>query len=192
LLREPVVALLFQRGEFGPDDTQLVAWALLWFTAGLVGHCVVEIASRAFYAMQDTRTPVLVGTGAMALNVVLSFTLPGLFANAGLMPHGGLALANSAATFLEMLVLLFLMSRRLGGLEPGSLSRGFIQAAAGSLLMGFAIWGWISLPAQMPAWFLAISGIGVGLGVYVLVAWLLRVPELSSTLSAVRARLKRG
>ncbi len=192
LLREPVVALLFQRGEFGPEDTQLVAWALLWFGAGLVGHCIVEIASRAFYAMQDTRTPVLIGTGAMGLNVVLSLTLPGLFAQAGWMPHGGLALANSAATFLEMIVLLYLMSRRLGGLEHASLLRGFLQAAAGSLLMAAAILGWLAFPAAMPGWFLALGGIAIGLAAYAIAAWLLRVPELASTISAVRGRLSRS
>ncbi len=57
LLRQPVVALLYQRGEFGPESTAIVAWALLWYAAGLVGHSVVEIISRAFYALHDTKTP---------------------------------------------------------------------------------------------------------------------------------------
>jgi putative peptidoglycan lipid II flippase len=75
LLRKPIVALLFQRGEFGPEDTQLVAWALLWFGVGLLGHSVVEIISRAFYALHDTKTPVFASIGAMGLNVILSLTL---------------------------------------------------------------------------------------------------------------------
>jgi putative peptidoglycan lipid II flippase len=189
ILREPLVALLFERGAFGPDDTQLVAWALLWFAAGLVGHTVVEIASRAFYAMQNTRTPVLVGTGAMGLNVVLSLTLPRVFAQAGWMPHGSLALANSAATFLEMLILLYLMSRRLGGLEGSSLLRGAGQAAVGSVAMGSVIWGALSF-VQVPVWIAVLSGIAAGLGTYALAAWLLRVPELTELVSALRARLR--
>jgi hypothetical protein len=67
-----------------------------------------------------------------------------------------------------------------------------LQAAIGSLLMGFAIWGWLVFPASMPGWFIALGGIALGLAVYVLAAWLLRVPELSSTLAAVRARLSRS
>ncbi|MCL4257503.1 MAG: murein biosynthesis integral membrane protein MurJ [Anaerolineales bacterium] len=191
LLRQPVVALLFQRGQFGPDDTQLVAWALLWYAAGLVGHSIVEIASRAFYALQDTRTPVLVGVGAMGLNVVLSLTLPGLFARAGLMPHGGLALANSVATFIEMLVLLWLMRGRLGGLEEPRLLGGVGQSVLASLAMLAALWGWLATAAARPLWLQAAGGIAIGLAVYAAAAWLLRVPELSSVLAQARARLKR-
>lgn len=191
LLRQPVVALLFQRGEFGPDDTQLVAWALLWYAAGLVGHSVVEIASRAFYALQDTRTPVMVGVGAMGLNVVLSLTLPAVFARAGWMPHGGLALANSAATFLEMLVLLWLMRGRLGGLEEGRLLRGIGQSVLASAAMLAALWGWLSFASGQPLWLQAVGGVAVGGLVYAAVAWLLRVPELAAVLAQVRARVSR-
>lgn len=190
LLREPIVALLFQRGEFSPEDTQLVAWALLWFAAGLLGHSVVEIASRAFYAQQDTRSPVLVGTGAMGLNVVLSLTLPGLFARIGWMPHGGLALANSAATFLEMLVLLYIMNKRLHGLEGSRLWHGLVQAALGSLVMGVVIFAWLAFAGSRPNWLLAISGISLGLVFYGGVSWALKVPELNEFLVFVRKRLK--
>lgn len=191
LLRQPVVALLFQRGEFGPEDTQLVAWALLWYAAGLVGHSVVEIASRAFYALQDTRTPVMVGVGAMGLNVVLSLTLPGVFARAGWMPHGGLALANSAATFIEMLVLLWLMRGRLRGLEERRLLGGAGQSIIASAAMLAALWGWLAPAAARPLWLQAAGGIAIGLAVYAAAAWLLRVPELAGVLAQVRARVKR-
>ena len=117
LLRQPLVTIIYQRGEFGAASTQLVAWALLWYAAGLVGHSVVEIVSRAFYALHDTKTPVFVGVAAMSLNVGLSYLFSFLFARAGWMPHGGLALANSLATFLEMGALLFFMRRRLIGIE---------------------------------------------------------------------------
>ena len=192
LLREPIVALLFQRGEFGPEDTQLVAWALLWFAAGLLGHSVVEIASRAFYAQQDTRTPVLVGTGAMGLNVVLSLTLPGLFTRIGWMPHGGLALANSAATFLEMCVLLYIMNRRLQGLEAGRLWQGLGQAVAGSVVMGLAILVWLAFIGAQVVWLLAFGGVGAGLLVYAVAAWALKVPELTTVWSSVQKRIVSG
>ncbi|MEX1247865.1 MAG: murein biosynthesis integral membrane protein MurJ [Anaerolineales bacterium] len=191
LLREPIVALLFQRGAFGPEDTQLVAWALLWFAGGLLGHSVVEIASRAFYAQHDTRTPVLVGTLAMGLNVVLSLTLPGVFTGLGWMPHGGLALANSAATFLEMLALLFLMSRRLGGLQGRRLWQGLGQALVGSGAMGSVIWILTTSFASAPFWALALGGVAAGLAAYWLSAWLLRVREFGELIGLVRARLRK-
>ncbi|MEJ2570709.1 MAG: murein biosynthesis integral membrane protein MurJ [Anaerolineales bacterium] len=61
LLRKPIVTLLFERGAFGAQSTEQVSWALLWWGVGLVGHSVLEIIVRAFYAMHDTRTPVAVG-----------------------------------------------------------------------------------------------------------------------------------
>ncbi|MFN8463765.1 MAG: murein biosynthesis integral membrane protein MurJ, partial [Anaerolineales bacterium] len=54
ILREPLISFLYQRGEFNSRDVQLVAWALLWFAAGLVGHSIMEVLTRAFYAQQDT------------------------------------------------------------------------------------------------------------------------------------------
>ena len=90
LLRTQIVALLYQRGVFNAHSTELVAWALLWYAAGLVGHSVVEILARAFYALHDTRTPVIVGAAAMGLNIGLSFLFIWLFSSIGWMPHGGL------------------------------------------------------------------------------------------------------
>ena len=190
LLREPIVAVLFQRGEFGPEDTQLVAWALLWFAAGLLGHSVVEIASRAFYAQQDTRTPVLVGTGAMGLNVVLSLTLPAVFAQLGWMPHGGLALANSASTFLEMLILLYIVNKRLRGLEGNRVAQGLVQAVMGSTAMGVAIFFWLRVVSSSQVWLVAVGGIVCGLMVYSLAAWALRVPELAALRVLILRRQK--
>jgi putative peptidoglycan lipid II flippase len=69
LLRVPVIRLLYSSAIFDERSVQLVAWALLWYGLGLVGHSVVEIISRAFYALHDTRTPVMVGVAAMSLNV---------------------------------------------------------------------------------------------------------------------------
>jgi putative peptidoglycan lipid II flippase len=190
LLRVPIVALLFQRGAFGPEDTQLVAWALLWYAAGLLGHAVVEIASRAFYALKDTRTPVLVGAGAMSLNVALSLTLPGAFVRIGWMPHGGLALANSTSTFLEMLVLLYLMRRRLGGLEGSNLLRGLGLALAGSAAMGIGIWLWVVRFASGPAWVVAGGAVTLGLAIYALFSWALKIPELTELIFALQRRLR--
>jgi putative peptidoglycan lipid II flippase len=90
LLRDDIVRLLYQRGEFTASSTSLVSWALLWYSIGLVGHCIVEITSRAFYAQHDTKTPVMVGVGAMSLNLVLSILFSRLFSMVGWMPHGGL------------------------------------------------------------------------------------------------------
>lgn len=174
LLRLPIVTLLFQRGEFDTDSTELVAWALLWYAAGLVGHAVVEIASRAFYALQDTRTPVLVGAAAMSLNVVLSLSLSSAFERIGWAPHGGLALANTLATALEGVALLWLLRRQMDFAHLGAgLAASLLAAAA----LAVALQLWIRLLGNASMWLVGLGGVLLGGIVYWTVALLLRAPE---------------
>ena len=191
LLRRPVVALLFQRGEFDANSTDLVAWALLWYAAGLVGHSVVEILARAFYALHDTRTPVLIGAFAMGLNLLFSVTFSSLFWRLGLPPHGGLALANSLATALEMVGLLVLMRRTLGGLEGPRLWRGLVQSALASLVMSLGLWAWLSLSANWPDWLVVAGGVFLGAGGYALVILAAGVGEAKELLQFLTTRYTR-
>ena len=141
------MAVLYQRGEFTAQSTELVAWALLWYAAGLVGHALVEILSRAFYALHDTRTPVTVGVIAMGINVGLSLLFPLLFERWGWMPHGGLALANSLATGLESIALVLLMRRRMKGLNGAYIWKGVGNRPAGDGPDG-GCGGWVGEAAQ--------------------------------------------
>jgi putative peptidoglycan lipid II flippase len=193
LLRQPVIAMFYQRGEFGAQATQMVTWALLWYTVGLVGHSLVEILSRAFYALHDTKTPVLVGTAAMSLNVVLSFTLPGVFDSVGWLPLGGLPLANSIATTLEMIVLIVLMRRQLNGIEGGYVLRGSLQSALATLAMSTALIIWLRAVGDASVWLIGLGGIAIGGAVYAALVFALKVPEarelLDAGLKRIRARI---
>ncbi|MFH1635507.1 MAG: murein biosynthesis integral membrane protein MurJ [Chloroflexota bacterium] len=189
LLREPVVAMLYQRGEFDAHSTELVAWALLWYAAGLVGHSVMEVLARAFYALHDTKTPVIVGVAAMSLNLVFSFTFAAWFERIGWMPHGGLALANSLATALEMTVLVVLMRRRLNGLHGRQVLQGTGQAAIAAVAMSLALWAWLHLTSGQSAWVVGVGGIAIGGAIYGVGVLLLGVKEVRQVLEAVKARL---
>jgi putative peptidoglycan lipid II flippase len=177
LLRRPIVAMLFQRGEFTAHSTDLVVWALLWYGLGLVSHSIVEIASRAFYALQDTFTPVAVGAAAMAVNIGLSFGLAALFNRWGLPPHGGLALANTLATTLEGLGLLTLMRRRLDGLDFGRIRRGLGSTAMASALMTGVLLLWSATAGGQGAWILGLGGVVLGGAVFWLMSLVLKSPE---------------
>jgi putative peptidoglycan lipid II flippase len=133
MLRQPLTALLLQRGQFDPSSTVMVAWALQFYALGLVAHSILEIVTRAFYSLHDTRTPVLIGAGAMIVNIILSLIL------IGPLLHGGLALANSVATTGETVVLLVLIRRRLGGLRGGPVLRSVLKTAMASLLMALGL-----------------------------------------------------
>jgi putative peptidoglycan lipid II flippase len=192
LLRKPMIAMMFEHGEnFDEHSTQIVAWALLWYTAGLIGHCLVEIFSRAFYALHNTVIPVVVGVLAMALNIGLSFFFVGLFDRLGWMPHGGLALANSLATGLEGVVLWLLMRNRLGGIEGRYIILGAWQATLGAGVMGLALWIWLSFFGEASPWITGLGGILVGGLVYGGMMMLLQVKEAQSLINIFRQRLQR-
>ena len=188
ILRVPLVTLLYQRGEFDARSTELVAWAVLWYTVGLVGHSVMEILARAFYALHDTKTPVLVGMGAMSLNIVFSITFAALFEKIGWMPHGGLALANSLATALEMVLLMILMRKRLNGINGVSITRGFGQASLAALGMGFALIWWMQAQITSATWVVVLGGLVIGGVVYLLGVWVLKVQEVRQVVAFLRKR----
>ncbi len=191
LLRTPLVAILYQRGEFTARSTQLVAWALLWYAAGLVGHSIVEILSRAFYAHNDTRTPVMVGALAMGLNIVFSLWFTKVFANLGWMPHGGLAFANSLATGLESVTLIVLMRKRLKGIEGAFIMKGVGIALLGSGLMAVVVLGWQSLVGSASLVLELLGGLVLGLGVYIGLMWVLKMPEIPGMMRMLIGRLQR-
>jgi putative peptidoglycan lipid II flippase len=177
MLRMPLVTLLLERGLFNARSTDLVAWALLWYAAGLVFHSLLEVVVRAFYAQYDTRTPVGVGVLAMSLNIALSLVLSRLFTDAGLPPHGGLALANSTATALETSALLFLLSRRMNGLGLRRLRRGLLATAGGSIALALSLWAWMRLASGWPTWVQAGLGVLLGLAIYWGLSWMMGAPE---------------
>ncbi|MCZ7568012.1 MAG: murein biosynthesis integral membrane protein MurJ [Ardenticatenaceae bacterium] len=183
VLRVPLITLLFQRGAFDATSTAAAAWALLFYSFGLVGHSLLEIISRAFYALHDTLTPVLVAAGAVALSVAMSLMLLPRFGSPtdiGHGPHGALALANSTSTTLEMLLLLWLLRRRLHGLEGREMLIASGRVGVAALIMGTGLLALLRFPPlrQAPGWLLTPLAIAAGGGLYLLAAWLLRADEV--------------
>jgi putative peptidoglycan lipid II flippase len=132
---------------------------------------------RGFYANQDTRTPVLVGAGAMSLNIILSLLFSALFTRVGWPPHGGLALANSLATALESLALLWLLGRQLSGLDFERIRGGLARIALASGAMVVALVAWLWLAGDFSAWLQGGAGVLFGLVVYWIAAYGMKVPE---------------
>ena len=188
LLREPIVALLYEGNEFSSESTRMVSWALLWYAAGLAGHGLVEVTSRSFYALHDTRTPVMVGVGAMILNLVFSFVFTVLFARLGWMPHGGLALANSAATLLESILLMALLRKRLNGLEERRILIALVKAVVAGGVMGALVWLLGSALGDQSL--LTRTGLSIMAGIlsYALMLVILRTDELARIKSLIVRR----
>jgi len=190
-LRAPVVAMLFQGRNFDAESTQLVAWALAWFTLGLAGHSVVEIVSRAYYAVRDTRTPVIIGTAAMLLNIAFSFALVPVFTRLGWQPNGGLALANTLATTLEGLGLMWWMRQRLHGLALTRLWDGLLRTALAAAFMGAVLALWLRSTDGRSAWVVGLGGVALGGLAFAAAAFALRVPETRLLPKMIIDRLRR-
>lgn len=188
-LRQPLVSAIFGGGEFNAWSVRATGWALLFYALGLVGHALVEIVARAFYALHDTRTPVVVGLAAMLANIVLSLGLISLFASLGWMPHGGLALANSLATTGEMLILLVLIRQRLGGLEGRRWVSSAWRMGLGCLAMLAALAGASHIMSTKPAWLISAVSIAFGGITYGLVTLLIGSEEPAALAKGIRERL---
>jgi putative peptidoglycan lipid II flippase len=182
ILGGPLIALVFQRGEFDARSTAETVWALQFYSIALFAHSSLEILTRAFYAMHDTRTPVVVGVGSMVVNVALSLALITPLA------QGGLALANSIATILEMLILLMLLRSRMIGIDEGRIALAVLRIALGSLAMGLVLLGFANVFAGRGAVFVATWGAALGAGVYLGATALLRSEEIGFVLQRIRIR----
>lgn len=191
IMRVPIIRVLYERGSFDATSTQMVAWALLWYAVGLTAHSLVEVLSRAFYSMHDTKTPVIVGVIAMSGNIALSFAFSSMFRELGWMPLGGLALANSLATTLECLALIFLLSKRVNGLNLREIFQTGIKSLLASLVMGGMLLLWIEFFGTRNKFLVLVGGLGLGVLVYVLMIWLLKVSEFQSIVNRLNAMLKR-
>jgi putative peptidoglycan lipid II flippase len=137
LLGGPIVRLLFQRGEFSAADAVLTAQALTGYAVGLPAFSATRIAAQTFYALGDTRTPVIVGFLSVAVNVVLALLLMWP------MRHTGLALASSLSSYVNVLGLCWLLRRRLDGPRGRDLWTSLARTLGASALL--ALWcAWMS------------------------------------------------
>ncbi|MGL4649742.1 MAG: murein biosynthesis integral membrane protein MurJ, partial [Caldilineaceae bacterium] len=180
-----LVEVLLERGAFGADSTALVATALALYALGLVGHATLEITVRAFFALHNTWTPVIVGVGALALSIVLGiwWVEP--------LGFGGLALANSVATTLEALLLVWLVRRLLGSIEGRALANSLWRTLVAAAAMGVVLWllgRWSAALDGATLFLVGLVGVLLGAGVYGGVSLLLRHPELNQVLALVRRR----
>lgn len=136
LLAEPIVRLLFERGKFGPDDTLRAAGALAAYALGLPAFVAVKALTPAFFAREDTRTPLFVAVVAVAANVALNAA----FVFGTTLAQVGIALASSLSGWLNALLLAgFLLRRKALAPDQRLKTRalGIAGAAAG---MGVALW----------------------------------------------------
>jgi putative peptidoglycan lipid II flippase len=136
VLARPIVKLLLEHGVAGARSTSLVAGVLVLLAAGLFSFSSFQLLLRAFYSMQDTRTPFLINVAAVTLNTGVNLAL------FPVLEVRGLALGHAIAYTFAALVAAAVLRRRLGGLEGRSLLRGLagvLLLAAGTAAAAWAV-----------------------------------------------------
>jgi putative peptidoglycan lipid II flippase len=190
VLARPIVALLYERGAFTAADTQATATALVCYASGLVGYSAVRIASPTFYALRDSRVPVIVSAWSVLLNASLSVVLGRFFG------YPGLAAGTSIAAVANATMLLYLLRRRLGGLEGRRLAGVMLRAVLAATTMAAAAWALHrQLTVILPGHTLARQSIQLGgaiVGALIVLsgaARVLRLDELNELWESIRRRI---
>ena len=191
-LASPIVALIFERGNFSPADTPATAAALMFYAPGLVGYSIVKIASPTFYALRDSRTPVAVSALSVGVNVALNLAL------VRVLGYRGLALGTAISALVNGVTLLWLLRGRLGGIDGPRLARSFVRILAASLVMaatvvatarGVAIlW---PMRGLLPHLVQVTASIAVGLLTLAASARALRIEEFDEAFGTLAARFTR-
>jgi len=195
VLARPIVELIFQRRQFTAESTMATAASLLFYAPGIIGYSIVKIASPSFYALRDARTPVIVSVVTILANLGLNIWLNHV------MGFRGLALGTAIAANINAGLLLYLLARRLDGIEAPRVLVSFLKitaASAGMALAAYYVDAWLAahLPARLlgrpdvPRALSVFGGIGAGVGVLTAAAALLRIEEFSQATQRVLARFR--
>jgi len=193
-LATPIIALIFERGAFAAGhSTDPTAAALMFYAPGLLGYSAVKLATPAFYAMRDSRTPVIVSALSVGVNLALNITLVRVIG------YRGLALGTALAAIFNAMTLLWLLSRRLDGLEGRRIAVALAKIGAASLVMGvvaFATEAWLHglLPgAGLAAKAVRVFGaIGAGVVVLAACARAFRIEEFDEAVRRMASRFVPG
>ncbi|HVL67109.1 MAG TPA: murein biosynthesis integral membrane protein MurJ [Vicinamibacterales bacterium] len=192
VLAEPIVSMIYERRAFSPEDTAATALALMFYAPGLIGYSAVKIASPTFYSMRDSRTPVLVSVGSVAVNLGLNLVL------VRVMGYAGLALGTAVAALFNAGLLLWLLRRRLGTLDGRRLAVALLKISVASAAMGAsayaaAAWlpGVLAFDGALAKITTVFGAIGIALLVLALAARTLRIEEFDEATARVLRRVRR-
>ncbi|MBF8983799.1 murein biosynthesis integral membrane protein MurJ [Lutibacter sp. B2] len=133
ILRLSIVSLIFERGLFDRNASEMTAVALFFYAIGLLGYSLRDVLSRAFYALKDTKTAMINGSIAVVLNIVISISL------VPFLGIGGLALGTSVSAHISTLLLMISLRKKIGDFGLGEIGKTFLKTGFVSSLMGIGV-----------------------------------------------------
>ncbi len=189
-----VVRLLFEHGATTAASGDLVATVLALFSLGLFPFSLFQLQLRAFYALQDTRTPALINIGSLAVNAAVNLAL---VLGLGLGVRG-LAIGHAASYAFSSSVALLVLRRRLGGLDGRGLAGGVLRSTAAAALTALAALGvaralaaWLGLATVGAQAVQVVGAVLVGIGVYLAASLMLRIEEVDTLWRTLLRRWRR-
>lgn len=193
ILGRSMIGAIYQRGKFNAYDTHQTALALSCYAVGLAGYAALKVLTPAFYALHDSRTPMIVSFLSIAINFAVASTLINTFH----LGHAGLALSTSVVALFGFVVLFSILRRRIGGIHGRALATSTAKMVLASAVMGAVVWGssyamhrWLGSSAWAHLADLAVS-IPLGLAVFYSTCRALRIDELEMATSALAGPLIR-
>ncbi|RKD21939.1 putative peptidoglycan lipid II flippase [Caminicella sporogenes DSM 14501] len=187
IFAEPVVRLLFGRGAFDSQAISMTSYALFFYSIGMIGFGLREVLSRAFYAMQDTKTPMINAAIAMVMNIILNIIL------SKFLGIGGLALATSISAIFCTMLLFISLRKKIGPFGMKNITISFIKILCASLVMGLlAKLSYNNLLDSLNANLALIISITIGAIIYFVIIYFMKIEEVDVVINAVKKKLKRS
>src|SRR5690606_20198068 len=139
VLADPIISLIYQRGEFDAFDTNMTGWGLAAYSIGLAGYAAIKVRSPAFYALDDAKTPMYISLASLLVHVPSSFGLMQLLSPVGVSPerpngygHAGVALATSVVATVNFIALAYYMRRRIKRLNGKDILAALVKIVIAS------------------------------------------------------------
>lgn len=196
VLREPIIRVLFQHGEFVASSTRLTARALLYYAIGLPALATVKLVVPAFYSTKDTKTPVIVASISLVINIVLNILFLQVFFKQ--VQNGGPALATALATFFDFFALLIIFRLRYGSMGMMETMRSFARISLCSAIMAVACWVGnhytaFTLHSRFLVQLVVFAGLLAGAtALYLALAWIFRCHEIEEVYGIAMRRQTAG
>jgi putative peptidoglycan lipid II flippase len=188
VLAEPITRLVYQRGEFGPEATDLVATAMVWWSISLPFQGISLLFSRTFFGLQQPWATTALAVANMVVNAAVAFAL---YKPLGI---AGIVIGTVAGTLVMTVAQGWLLRGQLGGIDGArTLAAVLKMLAAGAVLAAVSYGAWWALDdllgTSLIAQVLAVgAGIGSGIAVYAVGVWVLRIPEAHQVGRLLRPR----
>lgn len=189
-LSSPIVRLLFERGAFDSKSTEMTSTALMFYSIGMVAFGLREILNKIFYAIKDTRTPMINAAICVAINIILNIIL------SKVMGHAGLAFATSISAVVCIVLLFNSLKSKIGDFGQVKIIKVYTKALISSILMGLTVYFLhkfiiLSIGRSLVDQIIALSiSISVGAALYIYLILKLKVEEANLTAEYIKNKMK--